>query len=347
MTDSTISISTGTIVRFFAIAVLIFSLYFLFDIVLAVLAAIVIASALEPVVRRFNRFGLNRIVSVIIMYAIIAIILAGATIFFVPKVLEEVAGFISNLPQTISLQQLWSPLGDIGGGTGTLGGHTIAISDFITGIQSFFVGNRADAFQTVSIVSGGILSFILILALSFYLAAKGEGVDDFLRIITPIHRHEYIIGLWKRSRRKIGLWLQGQVILGLIVGVLVYLMLVIVGIKHALLLAIFAAVLEIIPLFGPFIAAIPAALVAFTSAGTGTGLLVIGLYVIIQQIENHFFYPLVVRKIVGISPIIVILALVIGAKLAGVLGALIAVPLSAAFMEYVNDIEKGKKEVKV
>ena len=75
----------------------------------------------------------------------------------------------------------------------------------------------------------------------------------------------------------------------------------------------------------------------------GTGFLLIGLYIIIYQFESQLFYPLVVKKIVGISPIVVILALVIGAKLAGVLGALIAVPLSAAFMEYIHDIEKYKK----
>ena len=99
-------------------------------------------------------------------------------------------------------------------------------------------------------------------------------------------------------------------------------------------------------MFGPIISSVPAILVAFSSVGVGTALLLVGLYIIIYQFESQLFYPLVVKKIVGISPIVVILALVIGAKLAGILGAIIAVPLSAALMEYVHDIEKSKKAQK-
>jgi predicted PurR-regulated permease PerM len=141
------------------------------------------------------------------------------------------------------------------------------------------------------------------------------------------------------------LWLQGQVILGLIVGVLVYTALMIVGIPHALLLALLAAAFEIIPIFGPILAAIPAGLIAFSSFGIGTAVLILGIYIMIQQVENHLLYPLVVRKIVGVSPIVVIIAVLIGAKLAGILGALVAVPISAAFVEYINDLEKDKKRV--
>ena len=120
-------------------------------------------------------------------------------------------------------------------------------------------------------------------------------------------------------------------------------MLSILGIPHALVLALFAGIFEIIPVFGPIISSIPAILVAFTNVGVGTGILLIGLYVLIYQFESQLFYPLVVKKIVGISPIVVIIALIIGAKLAGVLGAILAVPLSAALMEYIKDIEKRRK----
>ena len=197
-------------------------------------------------------------------------------------------------------------------------------------------------FQLAGTIFGGLFSFILIIVLSFYLAVQEEGVDDFLRIVAPVKHHDYIIDLWKRSQRKIALWLQGQVILGIVVGVLVYIMLVSVGIPHALILALLAAMLEIIPVFGPIISSVPAILVAFTDRGAGIGILVVCLYLVIYQLESQVFYPLVVKKIVGVSPIVVILALVIGAKLGGVLGALIAVPLSAVLMEYIHDIEKYK-----
>lgn len=339
-----VNISTSTIVRFFLVAVLVFGVYYLFDVLLAVVSAVILASAIEPVVRRMKRYRINRIFSVVLLYLVIMLALTSLLVFFMPAVVNDTIALVGTLPQTISLESLWSPVQSIGVNIApdTVGAGTISLAEFVRGLQTVLVGTSG-ALQTVSLIFGGILSLILIIVLSFYLAVQEDGVDDFLRIITPVTRHDYIIDLWKRSQRKIGYWLQGQILLSIIVGVLVYLSLTIVGIPNALFLAILAAMLEIIPVFGPIIAAVPAVLLAFADAGIGKGLLVVGLYVIIQQFENQLFYPLVVKKIVGISPIVVILALIVGAKLAGVLGAVIAVPLSAALMEYINDIEKNKK----
>ena len=346
--EKLIQISTGTIIRFFVIVILLAALYYMSDVLLVVLAAVIIASAVEPVVRRLKRFKLHRVIAVILIYVIVAAIVAGMFIFFVPVVANDALVFLNNLPQNISLQDLWNPMSGLGLDSAsvsqTLSAHTISMADLVKGLQSMIVGTSTGAFKTASVIFGGALSLLLIVVLSFYLAVQEEGVGDFLRIIAPVKHHEYIINLWKRSQRKIGLWLQGQIVLGIVVGVLVYLVLMIVGIPHALILAVIAALFEIIPVFGPIISSVPAILIAFADRGIGTGVLLVGLYIIIYQFESQLFYPLVVKKVVGISPIVVILALVIGAKLAGLLGALIAVPLSAAFMEYVHDIEKYKKE---
>lgn len=345
--DIHISLNTGTILRFFLFAILIVVAYYILDVLLVVLAAIILASAIEPVIRRLKRHKIHRIISVILIYVLIAAVLAAVLIFFMPLVLNDIGDFLSSLPSKISLDDIWSPVRDIGVSLSSnpipAADHTISVADYVKGFQDLILGTGGGVFKTAGVIFGGFLSLILIIVLSFYLAVQEEGVDDFLRIVTPVKHHDYIIDLWKRSQRKIALWLQGQIVLGIVVGVLVYLVLMVVGIKHALVLALFAAILEIIPVFGPIISSVPAILVAFTENGIGTGFLLIGLYLIIYQFESQLFYPLVVKKVVGISPIVVILALVIGAKLAGVLGALIAVPLSAAFMEYIHDIEKYKK----
>jgi predicted PurR-regulated permease PerM len=340
------SLTTGAILRFFFIGILLFVLYYISDILLLVVAAIIFASAIEPVVRRLGRYRIHRILAVILIYLTIAVALAVLLIFFMPAVVNDLISFLANMPQTFSLQYLWGPVQSMGVhlGSTAIAPGTISLSDLMDGLRSFIVGSPAGFFQTAGFVFGGALGFILIVILSFYLAVQEEGVSDFLRIVSPVKHHDYIIDLWKRSQRKIGYWLQGQLLLGVVVGVLVYLILMVVGIPHALVLALLAAVFEIIPVFGPIISSVPAILLAFAYGGIGTGLLLVGLYIIIYQFESQLFYPLVVKKIVGISPIVVILALVIGAKLAGVLGALIAVPLSAALMEYVHDIEKYKKQ---
>lgn len=342
---SRLSISTGTIVRFFMVVVLILVLYRISDILLVVVAATIFASAIEPAIRRLKRYHIHRVVGVILVYLVIAAVLLGLLIFFVPVVGNDLISFLNTVPRTIPIEDLWSPFQSLGFDLGStaIAPGTISLSDFVNGLQSLVVGNSTGAIQTASLIFGGMLGFILIIVLSFYLAVQDEGVSDFLRIITPVRHHAYIIDLWQRSQRKIGFWLQGQLVLGVVVGVLVYLVLMVVGIPHALVLALLAAVFEIIPVFGPIISSVPAILIAFADKGIGTGLLLVGLYIIIYQFESQLFYPLVVKKVVGVSPIVVILALVIGAKLYGVLGAIIAVPLSAALMEYIHDIEKHKK----
>ncbi len=346
-----ISVSTGTIVRFFLVAGLILALYYFFDIVMIVLAAVVIASSIEPIVRRLKHyFHFPRLLSVILLYITLIALLAGILVYFLPMVVSDVGNFLSSLPSTISLDDLWSPIHSIGVNLGSASqmftDQTLSIADFVNSLQTFIIGTSAGAFRTASFLFGGALSFLLIIVLAFYFSVQEEGVDDFLRIVTPVKKHDYIIGLWKRSQRKIGFWLQGQVVLGIIVGLLVYLTLKLVGIPYALALSVLAGLFEIIPVFGPIISSIPALLVAFTDKGIGTGTLLLALYIVIYQVESQIFYPLVVRKIVGINPIVVILALVIGAKMAGILGAIIAVPLSAALLEYVSDIEKDKKAEK-
>jgi predicted PurR-regulated permease PerM len=185
-------------------------------------------------------------------------------------------------------------------------------------------------------------SFILIIVISFYLAVQDDGVANFLRIITPVKHERYIIDLWKRSQRKIGLWMQGQLVLGLIIGVLTYLGLSILGVQNALLLAVIAAMFELIPVFGPILAAVPAVAFGLIEGGVALGLLVVGLYAIIQQFESQLIHPLVVKKIIGIPALIAILALIVGAQLAGFLGILLSVPLAAVMMEYLGDVEKRK-----
>lgn len=191
---------------------------------------------------------------------------------------------------------------------------------------------------------GGIVSLTIIIVLSFYLSVQKDGVSDFLKIVTPVQNEGYVIGLWKRSREKIGLWMQGQFVLALLITVLTYMGLSVLGVNNALLLSVFAGVMELIPLFGIILALIPAVSIAVLQGGISLGLLVLGLYVIIQQFEGNLFYPLVVKKIVGIPPILTILMLVIGAKLAGFLGMLLSVPLTAVLMEVLSDIEKKKYE---
>ncbi len=336
--DISITIRSSTIIKTVLLLALAASLYYIKDIVLVVLTAIVIASAVEPLTYWCARHRIRRLPAVMGIYLILGLFLAVFFIFFLPLVASDILVYLNNFPENISLSDVWNPISEVD--------FSFSIKEFVDASKYILTGTGAGAFRTASFIFGGALSFILMIVLSFYLAVQEDGVGSFLKIVSPIKHHEYIINLWKRSQRKIGYWMQGQLLLAVIVGVLVYLGLMVLGVKHALLLASVAAVFEIIPIFGPILAAVPAVLIAFVDGGTTQVFFIIGLYLIIHQFENHLLYPLVVRKIVGISPIVVILALVIGAKLAGFLGAILAVPIASVLMEWVGDLEKHKRSFK-
>lgn len=343
-----IKIESGTIVKAIVIVLLFVALYFLRDLVLLILAAVVIASAIEPATLWFNKkLHIPRVLGVIIMYLTIFIFTFCILYFLIPPILNEIIDIIIKAPEITKSLNIDSITGDYFGSGSTLGNlsKTISFSDIILQLQTLVANLSGNIVSIFSKIFGGALSFVLVIVISFYLAVQEKGIQNFLRIVTPFKHEKYVIDLWGRSQKKIGRWMQGQVILAVIVGVLVYLGLTILGIENALLLAILAGAFEIIPLFGPVLSSIPAIAIAFLDGGITLSLMVVGLYIIIQQFENHLIYPLVVKKVIGVPALIVIIALVVGAKLAGFIGMLISVPLAAVFMEYANDIDMRKKKL--
>lgn len=344
---TTIAITSGTIFRVILIIGLFWLVFYLRDLALIILTAIVIATAIEPAIRWFSHRKVPRVPAVIIIYLLVAIFLSATVYFLLPPLLNQMVELLSRLPSDLRLFNLsdltQSP--QILSSEATSFGKVGSFKDLISDLSSAAGNLSGNFFKTTGAIFGGVLSSILIVVLSFYFAVQETGVDDFLRLIVPVRHQDYVLGLWKRAQLKIGLWMQGQMLLAVIVGVLVYLWLTIIGVPYAFFLAIIAAVFEIIPVFGPIISAVPGVAIALTFEGGGLtmALLALGGYIVIQQFENHLIYPLVVRKVVGVPPIMVIIALIAGAKLAGFLGIVLSVPISAALKEYLDDIEKNKQ----
>lgn len=341
---SSYSIDTGTLARITIFGLGLWAAYRLTDLILIILTSIVIAASIEPFIRFLMRRGVPRVLAVILMYAGTTMGAASIFYFFVPSLLSDLSQFADNFPtylHSIKLLEAQPAVSgaffDPGAISQTLGLEK-AVAEIVARVSAFSDSPLA----LVTGIFGGVLSFVLIFVISFYLAVQDRGIEAFLRVVTPLKYEEYLIGFWKRSERKIGLWMQGQLLLALIVAVLVYLGLVLLGIRYAFLLAILAGIFELIPIFGPILAAIPAVAIGAVDGGMTAGFLVAGFYVVIQQFENHLFSPLVVRKVIGVPPIISIIALIAGAKLAGFWGIILAVPLAAVFVEYLEDVDRRK-----
>ncbi len=330
MKELRLSISALDIIKILVIVSLAYVLWFLRDLVLVVLASLVIASAIEPMAKSLTRRKIPRVISVLSVYLIFFSTFFAVIVFVLPPVLFEtkdllntIPGYLDNINSNASVGQTFQNLSE-------------QINVLLEGVRS---GNFIGA---ISMVFGGVISFVLMVVFSFYFAINEKGIEEFLRVITPAKKEDYILDLWRRSQEKMGLWLQGQLLLAILIGVLVYLGLMILGVPNALPLAVIAGLFELIPVFGPILSAVPAVALGFMTGGITLALLVAGLYLIIQQFENNLIYPLVVTKVVGVPPVLSILALLVGAKLAGILGILISIPIAAALQEVFDDWGKAK-----
>jgi len=337
-----ITITTGTLVRAMLVLLAVIALFALRDLLLVVLTAVVIASSIDPAARWLVQYRLPRAFAVVVVYFAVGASFFGLLFFFVPHFLSTLSLFLGTLPSYLDSLNTLNPLKD-----STLFGttdlsQTFSLRNTVTEFQSSLSSISGSFFQTVQVVFGGVVSFVLIIVLSFYFSVQEKSIEDFIALVTPLAYEKRMLDLWARSKAKIARWMQGQLLLGVIVGVLVFLGLSILGVRFALLFALLAGFLEIIPLFGPTLAAVAPALLAFSDGGLTLGLLVIGLFVIIQQFENHLIYPLVVTKVVGVPPVLIIIALVAGAKLAGFLGVLLAVPAAAIIQEIAGEIKVAR-----
>lgn len=339
------SISTGTMFRFLGILFGLALLYFVRDIAIALLFAVILASALEPAVGWLQHRRIPRILAVIFVYLAIALLFVFAVYLFFPLLVEEVRGFASAYP-ALRERILSGVLEQV---------EAVPFSSFLPtdltqNVEGLFntiplLGIvSGGVFDVVSAIFGGALSLILIVVFSLYLVAQEKGIENFLRIVTPLNYESYVINLWRRSQKKLGQWLRAQMLLGAIVGVLIFFGLTILGVKNALLFAIVAGLFEIVPVVGPIIASVPAIATAFLDSVL-LGFMVIGLYIIVQQIESNAIIPVVMKRAVGLSPLLVLLALLIGAKLGGIIGILLSVPIAAVAVELANDWDKKRRSI--
>ncbi|MCX6702090.1 MAG: AI-2E family transporter [Candidatus Zambryskibacteria bacterium] len=345
--EQDISISLGTIIKAVLVVLFFALLFFLKDIVFVLLMSILVASAVEPGTQWFVRHKIPRIFSVIFIYISIAVCLVSIVFFLLIPLLSETSDFLRNFPTYFNAGTISNTLNSnsfFSSQSISSFTNSINLEQVISQINSVIGSVSSNTFGTVATFFGGFLSFLLMVILSFYLAVEEDGVGKFLKAITTIKHEKYVISLWKRSQRKIGLWMQGQLILAVIIGMLVYLGLLIINVPNALLLAVLAAAFEIIPLFGPILASIPAIAIAFVTGGVPFAGVVAGLYIIIHQFENQLIYPLVVKKVVGVSPVVSIVALAVGWQLAGFIGLILSVPIAAVIIEFFDDFEKDKIE---
>ncbi len=321
------------------------------NILMILFVSILFAAALDPTIDHLrHRYKIPRAFSILAMFAALIAVL----VFFVSQLIPllasqllELARNTNHLISTLStgdyplstwlnpiLEPITSQLND----GSILESIKASLNDAGQQLQQV----AGDTLSVLINAFSGILNFLLILMLTFLLTVDEKSVDSFFVSLFPTRHGSYVIEKMELIKKRVGHWLRGQIALMFAMFGLSWIGYLILGVDYALTLAMFVGLAELVPVIGPISSAIPALLVAFNESHW-LAVWTLVFMVLLQQMENNIVVPLIMRKAVGLSPVVIILAMLIGFKTLGVLGAIIAIPVTTTLSIFVNDYTSKKK----
>ncbi len=318
-----LKIGWGSLWKVVLMVILVTILYVSKNVLLAAILALIISAALDPFVSYLERKRIPRIIGTLAIYILAIFLIAMIIYIVVPVFLVQFNALLANSQDII------------GSLAHTTGVDTSIFDSVATAINQFtsnLLGGKTTLVGVLSQVVGGVALMLIVFVISFYLTIAKDGVERFLTTILPHHYQGKVLSVYERVRHKISFWFAGQLFLSAVVGLAVFIGLQILGVKYAFILAITAGILELVPYVGPIFSGSLATLTAMTQS-TSLGLYTLILFIIVLQTENHLLVPIVNRYTTNLNPVVVILALLIGAEAFGVIGAIVSVPVAVLCQE--------------
>lgn len=327
----TIDISTSTILRFILIILGLGVLYLIRDVILILFVAVIITSGVDGPVDWLQKHKIRRVFGVAIVYLAFFAFIALMIFLAVPPLAHEVKLLASNFPD------YWDQLSANFSALSEKSGFSDSIQAVLNKFGTHLDGWTSNAFSATVGIFGGIINFLIIVVISIYFSIREKGIKKFFVAITPEGQKTYAASLIDRIQAKLGGWLRGQILLSFVIGLLVFIGLSVFKIKYALVLALLAGVLEIVPYIGPIISSVIAVILAFIQSPI-LALFTLILFYVIQELEKYVITPQIMGRMVGLDPVVIIIAALIGAELAGVFGIVISVPIAAGVSVFLRDI---------
>ena len=337
--EKTITVSVRTILKVVGVLTALFFLFYIRDVIGLVFVALVFASALDPWVDRLERYRLPRSISILFMFLLLFGVIFFVVYALIPPVVAQVAEISGSLAS--SAPQIDNFYRSVTGRTDL--SLVAQLQESMTNVNASLSGISSGIFSTISGFFSALTALIIVMVITFYMTVEEDGLKKFVRSIAPIEYQPYLVQKTNRIQTKMGAWLRGQLILMLVIGVFTFIGLIILNVPYALVLAIFAGLAEFVPFIGPIIAAVPAIFFA-TSDSPWKVIGVVIFYIVLQQLENQIIVPKIMQRAVGLNPIVVIIVMLIGAKVAGLVGILLAVPATTIAWIFFGDLFKKKIE---
>jgi predicted PurR-regulated permease PerM len=329
-------ITWQTLLKLVAMAVAVWAAFSLRDIIFMIFVVFIFVAAVNPTVKTLQKY-MSRGIAVALFYVLLLVIAVLLSYLFVPTLLNQVNQLSHIIPDLLkqvkplveSLQSdkytnlLNSSIEHLSGGVQNLGG------DFYTTLLQVF---------------GGIATFVSGLVLSFYLLLEENNAREFFHQILPADRYQAVYNTIRKISIQLGAWIRGQLTIMLAVAILNALAYAIIGIPSPLALGIWSGLGEAIPYIGPVLGVFPGVILALTTGSILKVILVLAInYFVIQQLQNFYITPRVMSRVIGLSPVLVILAILVGISLFGLVGAIIALPVAAIISVVVGDWSNLRK----
>jgi predicted PurR-regulated permease PerM len=289
------------------------SLWFIFqikDILLMVFVAVILASALNPAVDRLEKMHIPRSAGIFILYVLLWGVLGTMIAAIVPAVVDQTTKLVQMLPSAL-------------GRVSFLSAHQQVISEQLI---SYLGTLPSDLLNVIVNIFSNVITVLTTIVISFYLLLEHKYLDAHLAKLINSGQSEAVTKTLEVIEQHLGNWVRGELILMISIGVFTYLGLIILGVDIALPLAILGAFMEIIPNIGPIISAVPAVLIALTIHPL-LALSTAALYFLVHFLENNLLVPKVMQKVAGVHPLVSILSLLVGFRILGSVGAILAIPI--------------------
>jgi predicted PurR-regulated permease PerM len=290
----------------------------------------ILAMLVNPVVNAAEGRRVPRLAALIAVYGIIALVLAAAVFFLAPIVSQEFTSLVAQGPAIASYFQELADKDHVVSILGIPIDLRQAYNDAVRNLPALLAGHLSSVVENVFMLLNWIFQTILVLLVAFFLVKDAHGIRRFFRDLVPKGYRTDAHAVAADIYRMLGAYMRGQLVICALIGLVTGVALWIVGIPYALALGIVAGVTAFIPFIGPFLGALPAvAVAAFVSHNSGKVVAVLILYFVISNVVYNFISPKVFGDAVHLSPMLIIIAFVVGGYLGGILGLFVAVPVAA------------------
>jgi len=330
-----LDVSWTTIVKVAIAVIAFYVLYIIKDILVWFIFALIISLSLNPIIEFLQRRKIPRILAVVSVYFIIFGVFALLIWMMIPIFSAEVRQFIQSFPEYF--ERISPALRGIG-----LEAFN-NIESFAASIEGTLNAMSGNIFSFMFVVFGGILSTIFVVTTAIFISADEKIIERTLILIFPRKYENSATNIWKKSQKKVSGWFLARILVCVFVGLASYIMLLIFNVKYPVVLGLFAGVFNFVPYVGPLLTGVLLFLIIFPTEIL-KAVFVLAAFIIIQQIDNNVLSPVLMKKIVSLPPVLVIFALVVGAKLWGFLGSLLVVPLAGILFEFIKEFLEKRKE---